>query len=277
MTIEPTFKAESTHEVSSHETSTIIQSTENSTIEPTIEAGNSSTITLTTIIVIAVGAGVAVLVIIAITVALVTYCKRNKNPANGIVAYSTYIPPPLPPPNIPIDDQNDDTEVEMAYATTGADRDIPNYQGRRKKEPKQDMTEDSSKSEEQQYHNIGVSSYSTYLPDTEEDSDNPVEEEYDDTGIEIPHDNMEYEIPIGTDKDKPNSLPGGEDSNNSEKQHYHDIGISSYSTYLPDTEEDSDNPVEEDNNDTEIEIPHDNMEYETVGADKDKPYYLEVY
>ncbi|XP_072020260.1 uncharacterized protein [Amphiura filiformis] len=48
-----------------------------------------------------------------------------------------------------------------------------------------------------------ISSYSTYLPDTAEDSNNPEEQQYDDTGIDIPLDNMGYQS-LGADRRMPN-------------------------------------------------------------------------
>ncbi|XP_072047317.1 uncharacterized protein [Amphiura filiformis] len=138
-----------------------------------LDKGNSSTGTSTAIIAITVG----ILVIIAIIVAIVTYCKRKKTPeqrASVLHYYSTHIPTPAPPP----EDKHDTCKN------------------------KPHTMEDSNNSDEQQYHDIGISSYSTYLSDTEEDSDNPVEEEHDDTGIEIPQDNMENET-VGADKDEP--------------------------------------------------------------------------
>ncbi|XP_072019879.1 uncharacterized protein [Amphiura filiformis] len=138
---------------------------------------------------------------------------------------------------------------------------------------------------ETQYADIGISPYSTYLPDMAEDSNNleeqqyddtgiemtpnlnnQMEEQYDETGIEIHHDNMGYQS-LGADKDIPNyqelkkkpeqvvsSPDTAEDSNNSEEEEYADIGISSYSTYLPDTAEYSNNPEEQQYDDTGIEV-----------------------
>ncbi|XP_072046670.1 uncharacterized protein [Amphiura filiformis] len=87
-------------------------------------------------IIIAVGVGVAVgvVAIAIILVAIVVYCKRKGKPEQPISGYSTHIRPHVQDPNNPVEDQYDDTVNEihldnMGYATIGADRDIPNYQG----------------------------------------------------------------------------------------------------------------------------------------------------
>ncbi|XP_072047955.1 uncharacterized protein [Amphiura filiformis] len=103
-----------------------------------------------------------------------------------------------------------------------------------------------------------LSASSTHIPPNVQDPNRQEEEQYDDTGTEIPLDNMGYES-IGDNRDK---------------ERKHDQGISGYSTYITPNEQE---PVEDQYDDTGVEIPLDNMGYESLGADRDIDNYQGLY
>ncbi|XP_072037015.1 uncharacterized protein [Amphiura filiformis] len=250
-------------------------------------------------IIIAVGVGVAVgvVTIVIILVAIVVYCKRKRRPA-----YSNYIPPNGQDPTNLVEEQYDDTEIEiplddMIYDTIGDDGYMPLDEERKPEQGPyaystyiQPSVQDPTNPVEDQYDDTGIeipldkerkpaeglSAYSTYVTPNEQDPTNPVDDQYDDTGVETQ----------GQSAYSANVTPNEQDPTNPVEDQYDDTGVetqgqSAYSANVTPNEQDPTNPVEDQYDDTGIEIPVeiplDTMGYATIGADRDIPNYQGLY